>query len=49
MCLMKDLAWIKKYFDSFMFLEEENFEMTDDEATQDAKVNYGVYMMRCRV
>ena len=49
MCLTKDLAWIKKYFDPFMFPDEKKFEITDDEATEDAKVNYGVHMMRCRV
>ena len=48
-CLMKDFAWIKKQFDPFWFPEPTKFEMTNDEATQKTKINYGVDMMRCTV
>ena len=47
-CLMRDPALIKEYFDPFMFPEAAKFEITDDEATQETKVNY-VDMMRYRV
>ena len=46
---MKDPALIKKHFDPFMFPEAKKFEITDDAATQETKVNDGVDMTRCRV
>ena len=46
---MGDPAWIKKYFEPFVFPESEKFVTTDHEETQETKVNHGVDMMRCRV
>ena len=45
MCLMKDPALIKQYFGHFRFPEVEKFKITDDEATQESKLNYGNDMM----